>query len=84
MSDTMITFSINNATGTPKFLEVYPAGGSYPRDFSINEAGNLLAIGLQYSSSVVIMERNITSGHFLGFAAEVPIAGQVTSVVWEE
>lgn len=80
----MITFSVNNATGTPKFLEVYPAGGSYPRDFSINGAGDLVAIGFQYSSSVVILERNITSGEFLGYVAEVSVAGQVTSVIWEE
>ena len=83
MSDTLSTFSLN-ATGTFDFVGLFPAGGRYPRQFSLNRRGNLAAVGLQYSSKVVIISRNVTTGNFLEQVAELDLEGQITSVVWDE
>jgi hypothetical protein len=50
----------------------------------VNKSGTLAAIGLQYSSRVVIVERHVEDGTFGDFVAEVDIPGQVTSVIWDE
>ncbi len=57
-SDSLSTFSL-----TPKgeliFLELYPAGGSFPRTISINKAGNLVAVGVEKPAGVVVLEGGI-------------------------
>ena len=60
-----------------------PAGGFFPRQFSVNKAGTLAAVGMQYGSSVVIVQRQ-PDGLFGDFVAEVKVDGEVTSVVWDE
>lgn len=82
-SDTMATFRISPADGTVTFGELSPAGGSYPRQFSINKEGNLVAVGLQESGRVVIYHRCKETGE-LGrrVLADFEGLGPVTSVVW--
>ncbi|MCJ1287325.1 hypothetical protein MMC26_006673 [Xylographa opegraphella] len=70
--------------GTFKFLELAPAGGSFPRHFSVNQAGDLIAVGLQMSGKVVILERDAENGQILEPVAEVDGLGEVTCVVWDE
>ena len=70
--------------GAFKFLELYPAGGSFPRHFSVNKAGDLVAVGLQMSGKVVILRRDAERGKILEPVAEVDGLGEVTCVVWDE
>jgi 6-phosphogluconolactonase (cycloisomerase 2 family) len=66
------------------FNQLAPAGGSFPRQFSVNKNGTLAAVGLQLDSRVVIIERNVEDGTFGNFVAEIDVPGQVTSVIWDE
>ncbi|MCJ1431597.1 hypothetical protein MMC27_000952 [Xylographa pallens] len=70
--------------GAFKFVELYPAGGSFPRHFSVNRAGDLVAVGLQMSGKVVILRRSAEKGKILEPVAEVDGLGEVTCVVWDE
>jgi len=81
-SDSLQTWGIN-ADGTLTFLQMAPAGGFFPRQFSVNAEGTLAAVGMQYSASVVIVQRK-SDGTFGNFVAQVDIPGEITSVVWDE
>jgi 6-phosphogluconolactonase (cycloisomerase 2 family) len=70
--------------GALTFEGLFPAGGSYPRQFAINKAGNLVAVGLQESGRVVVWERDVASGAFEREVGVVEGLGQVTCVVWDE
>lgn len=84
-SDSMSSFAISPSDGTLSFRQLFPAGGSYPRQFSLNRAGNLVAVGLQETGSVTILERDTCSGTFVKEVASINIAGgQVVCVVWDE
>jgi 6-phosphogluconolactonase (cycloisomerase 2 family) len=84
-SDAMSVFSISSKDGTLSFLEVFPAGGSYARQFASNRGGNLVAVGLQQTGSVSILERDVTSGVFTKEVASIAIGGgEVVCVVWDE
>jgi 6-phosphogluconolactonase (cycloisomerase 2 family) len=81
----MSVFSISPTDGTLSFLEVFPAGGSWARQFALNRGGNLVAVGLQETGSVSILERDITTGILKKEVASIAIGGgQVTCVVWDE
>ena len=81
----MSVFAISPADGSLTFLQLFPAGGSYPRQFALNKAGNLAAVGLQMTGSVSILERNTVTGLFEKEVANVGIGGgMVTCVVWDE
>jgi len=67
-----------------KFHQLTPAGGFYPRQFSVNKNGTLAAVGLQLDSRVVIIERDVEKGTFGKFVAEIDVPGQITSVIWDE
>ncbi|KAH8678802.1 Lactonase, 7-bladed beta-propeller-domain-containing protein [Tricladium varicosporioides] len=83
-SDTLQSWSICPDTGKLEFKQLAPAGGSFPRQFSMNKAGNLAAVGLQRSSRVVIVERNVADGTFGKIVANITVEGEVTAVVWDE
>jgi len=70
--------------GDLSFLGLFPAGGSYPRQFAINKAGNLVAVGLQESGRVVVLERDVDTGGFVGQVALAEGLGEVTCVLWDE
>jgi len=84
-SDAMATFKISPADGTLMFDALSPAGGSFPRTFSLNKAGSLAAVGLQNSGRVVIYHRCTETGR-LGekVLADFEGLGGVSSVVWAE
>ncbi|KAF7872764.1 uncharacterized protein EAF02_008835 [Botrytis sinoallii] len=96
-SDTLQTWSINTASngtyGSLSFSQLFPSGGIYPRQMSMNKAGTLVAVALQQSARVVIVKRDVKTGLFGDFVADVQVGdfegvaglnGQVTSVVWDE
>ncbi|KAL2351512.1 Lactonase, 7-bladed beta-propeller-domain-containing protein [Cryomyces antarcticus] len=82
-SDSLSTFALQH-DGSLIFEQLWPAGGSYPRHFSVNRYGDLVAVGLQYSSRVVIMKRDVQTGLIGNAVASVEVDGQVTCVVWDE
>ncbi len=83
ISDSIVTYKLNR-NGSLTFHQLWPAEGMFPRQFSINEAGNLVAVGLQRSSRVVILERDVRTGLLGAAVAHVEVDGQVTCVVWDE
>ena len=50
----------------------------------MNKAGTLVAVGLQHSGKVVIIERDAGSGELGDMVAEVDGLGLVTCVIWDE
>ena len=81
----MSTFAISPADGTLSFVQLFPAGGSYPRQFALNTAGTLAAVGLQETGTVTILERDVTSGTFEKEVANIVIGGgMVTCTVWDD
>ena len=88
-SDTLVSYQIDGATGDLKLLETTPSGGSYPRGFEPNANGTLVAVLNQFSGSLLIYERDTSSG----LMADTPLAswsisegtpsgGNLVSVVW--
>ncbi|KAM3074609.1 hypothetical protein ACMFMG_008039 [Clarireedia jacksonii] len=91
-SDTLQTWTIT-PNGTLSFTQLFPSGGDFPRQFSLNKAGTLAAVGLQRSGRVVIISRDVKTGLFEKQVAEIDIGkyigeysnnGQVTSVIFDE
>jgi 6-phosphogluconolactonase (cycloisomerase 2 family) len=75
-SDSIVTFQ-PQADGKLKFVQIAPSGGKFPRHFSLNKDGSLVAVGNQISYTVDIYERNIKSGHIgnrLASAFDLPSA----------
>lgn len=83
ISDSIVTYKLNR-NGSLTFHQLWPAEGMFPRQFSINKAGDLVAVGLQRSSRVVILERDVCTGLLGAVAAHIEVDGQVTCVVWDE
>lgn len=82
-SDAIITYTVKS-DGSLGFLQLVPAGGSFPRQFSQNRAGTLAAVGLQQSERIVIIERNTVTGKFGDIVASTFFAGNATCIVWNE
>lgn len=82
-SDSLTTFSIQ-PNGSLVFEHLAPAGGSFPRHFSLNEDGDLIAVALQYDSKLVIKKRDTQTGVIGDEIANISIPGNLTSVVWDE
>ncbi|THX12202.1 3-carboxy-cis,cis-mucoante lactonizing enzyme [Aureobasidium pullulans] len=82
-SDSLSTFSLQK-DGTLKHIQLWPSGGMFPRHFSLNKFGDLLAVGMQYDRSVVVFERDAALGTVGKPVARWVGGGNVTCVVWEE
>ncbi|THZ84624.1 3-carboxy-cis,cis-mucoante lactonizing enzyme [Aureobasidium pullulans] len=82
-SDSLSTFSLQK-DGTLKHIQLWPSGGMFPRHFSLNKFGDLLAVGMQYDRSVVVFERDVALGTVGKPVARWVGGGNVTCVVWEE
>jgi 6-phosphogluconolactonase (cycloisomerase 2 family) len=85
--DSLATFSISHKDGTLTKLPLISAHGSFPRSFAMNKAGTLLATGLQLSGSLVVLEKNKTSGLFDKEVASIKFdkgADLPVCVVWDE
>lgn len=87
-SDTLSTFEINR-NGSLSLVQTSPSGGYLPRQFSINEGGDLVAVGHQENNTVVIWKRDVRSGLILseadgGKVAVQTLSGPVSFVLWNE
>lgn len=61
-SDSISTFQLGGIDTLAEIYQLWRAGGNYPRSFAINTAGDLVAVGLQMSREVVIMQRDVDTG----------------------
>ncbi|ORY64979.1 Lactonase, 7-bladed beta-propeller-domain-containing protein [Pseudomassariella vexata] len=84
ISDAIISFSLDHATGGLTHVQTAPSGGRIPRQFSINKAGDMVAIGLQSDGRVVVVKRDVQTGLLGNFLASADIAGEVTAVIFDE
>lgn len=71
------------------FLQNAPSGGWLPRQFSLNSAGDMLAVGHQSNHTVVIWKRDVDTGLIVveeegGKIGEVLLSGPVVSTIWDE
>lgn len=83
-SDSLINFEIDGATGKLTVIQDVAAGGRFPRQFSINKAGTRVAVGMQSDARVVVLERDPATGRLGDFVSYANVAGQITSVIFNE
>ncbi|KAL6399622.1 6-phosphogluconolactonase-like protein [Ilyonectria robusta] len=98
LGDSIATFKINRSrrgikeSASLRFVELTNAHADIPWAFTINESGDLAAVGGQLSSNVIILERNVTTGQLGNVVANLAV-GEVgvpntlsglSSVVWLE
>ncbi|XEV05938.1 hypothetical protein FSHL1_011225 [Fusarium sambucinum] len=83
-SDSLVSFSIDGETGHLALQQDIACGGRFPRHFTINKAGTLVAVALQYDSRVVILERDVKTGMIGDFVAYAELEGEVTAVIFYE
>jgi 6-phosphogluconolactonase (cycloisomerase 2 family) len=82
-SDSLTTFELQH-DGSLVFLQAWPSGGLYPREFSLNPSGTIVAVGNQNSGNVALLRRDVASGLIGEPIARIPITGNVTCVVWDQ
>ncbi|KAH9901751.1 Lactonase, 7-bladed beta-propeller-domain-containing protein [Xylariomycetidae sp. FL2044] len=90
--DSIATYTIDPATGDIAWLEATNAHAWFPRTFSINKVGDLVAVGGQTSSNVAIIKRDPTTGKLGDLVANVQVATPgipqqedgLSAVVWVE
>lgn len=82
-SDSITTFSLSDE-GKLGFVQAWPTHGMFPRHFSLNTAGNLVAAINQNSGNVVVLRRDVATGLIGEVVAEAEVEGQPTSVVFGE
>ncbi|KAK1771268.1 Lactonase, 7-bladed beta-propeller-domain-containing protein [Phialemonium atrogriseum] len=83
-SDPLLNFSLDHCTGALSLVQTFPAGGIGPRHFSLNKAGNLVAVGLQKDGRVVVIDRDTETGELKGFLASADVEGEVTCAIFDE
>ncbi|KAL1845853.1 hypothetical protein VTK73DRAFT_423 [Phialemonium thermophilum] len=83
-SDPLFNFEIDPETGALHLIQTFPAGGMIPRQFSINKAGTLLAVGLQQDGRVVVISRDPASGWLTSFVGSADVEGQITCALFDE
>jgi len=90
--DSIATYSIDTATGSIDQIDFSNAYTFFPRTFSINQAGDMVAIGGQTSSNVAIVSRNTSTGKLGSLIASLVVgspgvAGNedgLSHVIWNE
>lgn len=55
-----------------------------PRHFKLNKAGDLVAVSLQDTHRVAIIERDVKTGLLGDFVAHVDTVGQAVVTIWDE
>ncbi|KAF2397325.1 putative isomerase YbhE [Trichodelitschia bisporula] len=81
-SDSIATWKIG-AKGALEFVQLAPVGGSYPRSFSITGDDKYVAVGLQKSGKVVVLERDTVTGKLGQQKASMDGYGEVSCVTWD-
>lgn len=84
-SDSLITYSICPA-GSLTLVGNKAAGGSSPRQFSLNAHGDKVAVGVQDNGWVVVYDRDTETGEIgdqLGVVGGLGATG-VVCTIWDE
>ncbi|GAB1727157.1 hypothetical protein NU195Hw_g8072t1 [Hortaea werneckii] len=82
-SDSLTTFKLQD-DGSLVWHQLWPSGGSFPRQFSIDKTGSLVAVANQNSQNVAILQRDTATGLIGEPVARVTVGGNTTCVVWDE
>ncbi|KAJ9609499.1 hypothetical protein H2200_005826 [Cladophialophora chaetospira] len=82
-ADSITTFELQK-DGSLVFVQLWPSGGLYPRQFSINPSGTLLAVGNQLSANVALLSRDPGTGLIGEPLARIPLDGNITCVVFDQ
>ncbi|OHF03983.1 hypothetical protein CORC01_00845 [Colletotrichum orchidophilum] len=90
--DSITTYSIDVSTGQIAYLETTSAYSFFPRTFTINSAGTMVAMGGQTSANVAIVERSVTTGRLGKLLATIKVGNPGTinqedglsAVIWNE
>ncbi|KAG4442887.1 hypothetical protein IFR05_001591 [Cadophora sp. M221] len=90
-NDSIATFSLST-TGVMTFVDIISSGGTYPRTFSINNAGDLMVIGDQTTANVVVVKRDPVTGKLgpqvaslrVGVTGNAENDDGLSSVLWDE
>ncbi|QDS72943.1 hypothetical protein FKW77_008317 [Venturia effusa] len=86
-TDSIASFGISPKDGTLYKLSLVPAYGSFPRGFSLNKAGTLMAVALQMTGTLVILQVDSLTGLFSNKVASIKFAigaHRPNCVVWDE
>lgn len=86
-SDSLAVFKPSALNGKLSFVQIAPSGGSFPRHFSYNKAGDKIAVANQRSKSVDIWARDVKTGKLgkrLASNAEFSKGGEINNVIWAE
>ncbi|KAF2805330.1 carboxy-cis,cis-muconate cyclase-like protein [Mytilinidion resinicola] len=73
-----------NAIGILEFVQLALAGGTGPRYFSFNAAGDIVSVGLQLSENVAIIKRDVKTGKLGDIVANLAGGGAITNVIWDQ
>lgn len=84
-SDSLATFAIQR-NGSLDFVQLWPAGGRFPRSFDFNKEGDKVAVGLQMDGRVVVCKRDVRTGLIGKVVASYGNngTGMISSVKWYE
>lgn len=82
-SDSISSFRINRDASL-SLVQIVPSGGYLPRQFSLNEKGDRVAVGHQEDNNVVVWERDVKSGMIGQMITKVEMEGPVVFVGWDE
>ena len=82
-SDSLSTFQLQD-DGTLVWHQLWPSGGLYPRQFSIDKTGSLVAVGHQYDQNIVILARDVATGLIGEPLARMKVPGNTTCIQWDE
>jgi 6-phosphogluconolactonase (cycloisomerase 2 family) len=91
-NDSLATFSLDASTGAMTLTGVTSSGGTYPRTFQINKAGDLVVIGDQTTANVVVVKRDTTTGLLgpqvasmrIGTVGQAESDNGLSAVLWDE
>jgi len=90
-NDSMTTFNLD-ASGALTFTGITSSGGTYPRTFQINKAGDLVVIGDQTTANVAVVKRDVTTGLLgpqvasmrIGIVGHAENDDGLSAVLWDE
>ena len=91
-NDSMATFSLDPTSAAMTLTGVTSSGGTYPRTFQINKAGDLVVIGDQTTANVVVVKRDVSTGLLgpqvasmrIGTVGHAESDDGLSAVMWDE
>jgi 6-phosphogluconolactonase (cycloisomerase 2 family) len=90
--DSIAVYAVDAASGELDMLDFTNAHGFFPRTFSINRAGTLVAVGGQTSATVAILERDASTGLLGPLVTSIAVGSKggvnqedgLSAVVWAD